>query len=72
VIKWQVHQPSLDNIKIKLQPARSFDRSAIDYITTYVKSELGADMQVQVSLVDSMPLTRMGKHRWVISSVNTA
>ncbi len=71
VIKWQVHQYALDNIKIKIQPSKSFDRSNIDYITTFVKSELGADIEVQVSLVDSMPLTKMGKHRWVISSLNT-
>lgn len=71
VIKWQVQQHALDNIKIKLQPSKSFDRSTIDYIITYVKSALGDDIEVQVSLVDLMPLTKMGKHRWVISSINT-
>ena len=71
VKKYQVHQIAIDEITIKLQTTNSFQESNIDYIINYTKSELGNDTKIDVSLVDSIPVTKMGKHRWVISSINT-
>ena len=71
VKKYQVHQIAIDEITIKLQTTNSFQESNIDYIINYTKSELGNDTKIDVSLVDSIPVTKMGKHRCVISSINT-
>jgi len=71
VKKYQVHQRAIDSIYIKLQISNAFQDSNLDYIINFAKSALGNDIKLEVSLVDSIPVTKMGKHRWVISSINT-
>jgi len=60
-----------NNFYTELQISNAFQDSNLDYIINFAKSALGNDIKLEVSLVDSIPVTKMGKHRWVISSIST-
>ncbi len=66
----QIIQESLSQITVKIVPEKGFDQSDIIEITKRVNQRLGERVKVSVDVVDSIPRTRSGKFKAVISKLS--
>lgn len=69
VSQFQAVQKSLDRIEIKVVKNNRFRDEDIKGIREEVRSQLGADIEVDIECVDTIPLQKSGKHRFTISEV---
>jgi phenylacetate-CoA ligase len=63
----QIVQESLELIRVLVVPAPGFDQSDVGDIAHRVQQRLGSGVRVVVEAVDSIPRTRAGKFKAVIS-----
>ena len=68
VDQFQVIQNSLDNILVKIVKNNKFKKSDFEYIENTIKSKMG-EAELNIEFVESIPLTKSGKRRFVISNV---
>ncbi|UCE65288.1 MAG: phenylacetate--CoA ligase family protein [Candidatus Zixiibacteriota bacterium] len=65
----QIIQEDLKNIRIKIVRLPKYSEEDTRYLTSELGKRLGGDMEIHVEYVDSIPRTKAGKFRWVISKV---
>ncbi len=70
VNKFRILQENQYRIDIKLVKNEKFTKEDADYILKKIKGMVGEDVEVNIEFVDSIPPTRSGKERFVISKVN--
>lgn len=70
VKNYQVRQVSPEIIVVSLVVDDSYAMKVSgERLKRGIKSYMGSSVNVEIRLVDSIPLTRSGKHRWIISDV---
>lgn len=69
VKQFRIIQKSLDHLKVLLVADERFDLKNADKIVSKYREFMGADLRVDVELVDDIPRTRSGKHRWIVSEI---
>jgi len=70
VNKFRILQENQHRIDIKLVKNEKFTKEDADYILKKIKGMAGEEVEVNIEFVDSIPPTRSGKERFVISKVN--
>ena len=65
----QIIQEDIENIRIKIVKNPNYCEDDTRYLLTEMKNRIGANMKIEIEFVDSIPRTRAGKYRWVISKV---
>jgi phenylacetate-CoA ligase len=68
--EYQVVQKSLENIVIKIVPEDDFDEKQLEMIKSVVHSK-SHGWNVEFKFVDSIEKTRAGKHKFIISELDT-
>jgi phenylacetate-CoA ligase len=66
---FQVVQEAKNKIDIRLVGDDNFRSDSLAILTSRIREKCGDDMHVSFSMVDTIPLTKSGKHRFVISTV---
>ncbi len=69
VASYQVHQPDRQHLDIKLTMRQPVSHAWLEAAKAEVQTRFGAGTQVTLEIVDHIELTRMGKHRYIISEV---
>ncbi len=70
VIRFQYYQNKPGELRIRLMPNPNFSAADEQAIKQAHQCRLGAEMDVEIDLVNAIPLTRAGKQRWLISDVD--
>ncbi|MFC1979901.1 phenylacetate--CoA ligase family protein [Chloroflexota bacterium] len=69
----QIAQESYEKVVVKLVLDHELPQSRLDEITREIirqwRPQLGENMDINIELVDQIPLTRAGKHKMVISNL---
>lgn len=65
----QIIQEDTGRLIVKIVPDLGYSMADTDQLVSALKERLGWDMKIEIELVESIPLTPMGKFRWVISKV---
>jgi len=68
--KFQLYQRNIGEIKLLLETNKLFDESQKVLLISKLKEKLGIDTKINIEIVDSIPVTSSGKHRWIISEVS--
>jgi phenylacetate-CoA ligase len=68
--QFQVVQVSKNKINIKLVIDALFNMKDIDKLINKIQEYCGNDMQINIRIVDKIPLTESGKFRFVISKIS--
>lgn len=67
--KFQIIQEETDEIEIIVERNNKIEPDFNENITQIVKDKLGENMKILVKIVENIPQTKAGKHRWVISKL---
>lgn len=67
----QIVQTKVDEMTVRLVPRLDYREADGARLVTDLKARLGQDMRITIELVESLPRTRSGKFKWVISHVST-
>lgn len=67
--QYQIVQEGPNNILIKIVKNDKFTDRDLEYIETETNKRIGGEMDIEIKFVDSIPPTRSGKRRYVISKV---
>lgn len=65
----QIIQTAPDRIEVRIVPGPGFDQRLTAHLVTELQARLGADVTVDVLMVDRLELSQNGKFKWVISHV---
>ncbi len=68
--KFQVIQKDINNVEIKLIVRDKFSTESAKIIESETRKALGDKINIEVNLVDDIPLTSSGKYRVTISNLN--
>jgi len=68
--QFQIVQDRLGQITLRIVKADSFYEPLFEEILTGMRRYVGAEMEIQVEFVDSIPMVRTGKHQATISHLN--
>ena len=68
--KFQVIQEKIDQIDFILEDNDEIDKNIQIILSNIIKEKLGDKMEVNLKIVDKIPLTKTGKFRWVISKLS--
>lgn len=66
----QIIQEDIDHVSVKLVASDEYTAHDGERLIQGLKERLGGDVDVRISLVDSLERTRNGKFKWVISRVD--
>lgn len=67
--QFQVIQDKIDRIIFKIVPGKEFKKNSISYLKKEIEKHCGKDFKVDFQIVDRIPLTKSGKHRFIISKL---
>ncbi|MEZ9184403.1 AMP-binding protein [Vibrio splendidus] len=67
VMKYQFVQYEKGKVELKLVPSSSFNLDEIDNIVNVFQSKAGEVIKIDATLVDNIPLSKRGKHLFVLS-----
>jgi phenylacetate-CoA ligase len=70
VKEYQIIQESYEKIKVKIVKRGQYSEQDSNYIISGMKKIIGEDVQIEIEFVDSIPPTRSGKRRVVISRIS--
>ncbi|MEO5821011.1 MAG: hypothetical protein ABIT71_10920 [Vicinamibacteraceae bacterium] len=65
----QIIQTELDRILVRIVPGPGYDTSLTQHLVTELQARLGADVRIDVEMVDRLEPSANGKFKWVISKV---
>lgn len=65
----QILQEDRKHIRIKIVRRPDYEEKDTQYLLNEFKKRVGNDMKIEIEFVDSIPRTKAGKFRWVISKV---
>lgn len=71
IIEGQIIQEALDHIHVKVVPTGNFGEADIEDIVHRVQQRLGPSVKVSVEIVSSIPRTKAGKFKAVISKIKS-
>ena len=67
---YQVYQPDVGHLKIRLQPtAETVPQAVQDQIVSEMREIVGRGMAIGIEIVSAIPLTKRGKRAFVVSDV---
>jgi phenylacetate-CoA ligase len=69
VAESQIIQEDREHIKIKIVKRPKYQEKDTQYLLDEFKKRVGEDMKIEIEFVESIPRTKAGKFRWVISKV---
>ncbi|MCD6162709.1 MAG: phenylacetate--CoA ligase family protein [candidate division Zixibacteria bacterium] len=69
VAESQIIQEDLEHIRIKIVKLPGYKDDDTKYLLNEFIKRVGDDMKIDIEFVESIPRTKMGKFRWVISKV---
>jgi phenylacetate-CoA ligase len=69
IVRYQVYQPDRRHVEVRLVCNREVDQVWLEGVRGELQSHFGAPMQISLQVVDRIPLTSAGKHRFVVSEV---
>jgi phenylacetate-CoA ligase len=69
VEQFQVIQDKIDRLRINIVKNEKFTDADLRHIISWIKKHAGEEMEVNVEFVDSIPSTKSGKRRFVISNI---
>ncbi len=69
VAESQIVQEGRGNIRVKIVRRPGYNESDTQYLRQELGKRVGVDMNIAIEFVDSIPRTKAGKFRWVISHV---
>ena len=72
VYRYQIHQAAIDRFIIRLVLRQPLPETARQKIIADMKHLLGNQVNVQIEIVDSIPVALSGKFRWVTTDVSDA
>jgi phenylacetate-CoA ligase len=70
VRQFQIIQEHLGHMTIKVVKADRFNDELFAEILDGLRRYVGAEMEIEVEIVDSIPMVRTGKHQATISQLN--
>ncbi len=68
--KFQVIQERTNLLTVIIEKNENIENDFNEKVSEIVKEKLGKEMIIDIKLVDKIPLTKTGKHRWVISNIS--
>lgn len=68
--QFQIIQNQIDTLEIKLVVDDYFNDIEKNKMIKIIKEKLGYNMIINIQVVNLIPLTKTGKHRWIISNVS--
>ena len=68
--QFQVIQEKIDKLEVNLIKNDRFRDENLDYIKNEIQTYVGNDMDININFIKSIPPTKSGKRRFVISKVN--
>lgn len=68
--KFQIIQERRNTLKILVEDNNEIESSFVNHLTDIIKEKLGEGMDVTIQLVKEIPLSKTGKHRWIISKIS--
>lgn len=69
ISRYQVYQPDRHHLEVQLVLRDEVTEEWITAVRRQLLECFGSGMQIDVQIVDSIPLTKAGKHRFIISDV---
>lgn len=69
VTRYQVYQADRQHLEVRLICNKNVDQTWLDAAESELHARFGTDMYISIQVVDSIPLTPAGKHRFIISEV---
>jgi phenylacetate-CoA ligase len=69
ISRFKIVQERLDHTRVLLVTDATFDPSDTERIERGIAQRLGAEVQVEIELVDDIPAEKSGKYRYVVSKV---
>jgi len=70
VVQFQVVQKKIDEIEMRICTDSSFRNDGIHAMQEIISKYCGPDMNIDLHVVDHIPLGKTGKFRYVISEIN--
>jgi phenylacetate-CoA ligase len=70
VKRFQIIQERFGELLVKLVVNSSFTQREKQILVDRVHRKCGQDMKIEIQIVDKIPLTKSGKHRFIISKVS--
>ena len=67
VRRFQVVQPSLDRVELKIVSSGAWDQGQRRSLESQIRERLGNEVEFNIAEVDDIPLTSAGKLRVVVS-----
>ena len=68
--KFQIIQDKKNHIKAIVEKNNEMEEDFEEVLKGAIKEKLGNAMEIEIDIVDKIPLTKTGKHRWVISKMS--
>lgn len=69
VARYQVYQPDRKHLEVRLVCRQAVDQDWLGRARAELQARFGVDMDISLQIVDEIPLTPAGKHRYIISEV---
>jgi len=69
VAESQIIQEDRENIRIKIVKLNSYNEKDTKYLLNEFRKRVGDNMKIEIEFVESIPRTKAGKFKWVISKV---
>lgn len=69
IVESQIIQEDREHLLVKIVKGEDYGERDTEILLSGLQERLGEEMQIGIEFVDSIPRTRAGKFRWVISKV---
>jgi phenylacetate-CoA ligase len=69
VNNFQVEQILLDKLTVRIVPGKDYSQASEKKIIELIQEKCGREMDINITCVDEIPLTKSGKLRFVISRI---
>ncbi|MGB8658691.1 MAG: hypothetical protein WCE90_13055 [Candidatus Zixiibacteriota bacterium] len=69
IVESQIIQEDREHLLVKIVKGEDYGEKDTEILLSGLQERLGEEMQIGIEFVDSIPRTRAGKFRWVISKV---
>ncbi len=68
--KFQIIQEKQDFLEIIIEDNIEIENDFSKKLTRIIKNKLGENMNINIKIIDKIPLTKTGKHRWITSKIS--
>jgi phenylacetate-CoA ligase len=71
VDQFQVIQKKIDKLVVKIVKNDKFSKKDSEHIKNEIKKKMGDSVEIEIEIVDNIPLSKSGKRRFVISNISS-